>query len=237
MNFFNHALQELRDCLQDHHSAQGCSFLVAFPWTLEPEFIRLFLVSLVRLQAVSADGVTGSEMRTEEHLSVTDDALLCPVTDQTQCSTLRLSPVQLQFCCLQCHSTVQGASAAAAQASALRVQLGFCFLQLSEGSEFCQSANLVCVSFPSNSSNRSRQLSIPKAEGDPFSGTQQHCVRHTSPAGRLCAGGGPVCGRAGAAGVRLVHSALGCGILCTCTSDGIFLFIQKAKFLIKISHQ
>lgn len=56
---------------------------MAFPWTLEPEFIRLFLVSLVRLQAVSADGVTGSEMRTEEHLSVTDDALLCPVTDQT----------------------------------------------------------------------------------------------------------------------------------------------------------
>lgn len=180
-------------------------------------------------------------MRTEELLSVTDSALLCPITGRTQLQHAAQCAFPLCRCSSAACSTTAPCKAHLQRLHKLLlcVQLGFCFLQLFEGSVFCLSADLVCVSFPNNSSNRSQAFGclflqlkgIHFLESAALCETQQPC----RPA--LCRWWPCVRCWAGAAGVRLVHSALACGILCTCVSDGIFLFIQKAKFLIKISHQ
>lgn len=85
---------------------------------------------------------------------------------------------------------------------------------------------------------------VLKAEGDPFSGTKQYFAR---PKSKTVLGEGQL--HEGSERPFVPHwtwiwrdksvaagsvSALGCGILCVCTNDGMgmFLFIYKSKFLI-----
>lgn len=140
----------------------GCSFWVAFLWTLTQGVYQSFPGPCVTCWTANMGQswlmeLHGGRMQTEELFCSTDNPLLC-LLHKSDVAALRCwlpfpwgssEPV-----CKQYPSLMQGAGYRTAQAPGLCMQLGGCFLQLFEESVFGLSANSVCVCFPSNSMNR-----------------------------------------------------------------------------------